>query len=89
MALDVIRDAFPSEMRQHIISATVGNDPFESILAYVSQHQVSAFIVLDDCWERFPASWLDSGILLPCRPGSGVSHPEILKKIKQFLDTPL
>jgi hypothetical protein len=88
MELDAIRNAFPIEMRRYIVDATVGKDPFESILNYVSQHRVSAFIVLDDCWERFPTSWIDSGILLPCRPGSGVSDPDIRERIKRFLVAP-
>lgn len=81
--LDQLRDLLPTELGKRLVALTVGENRYQSILAYVQIAQVKSYIILDDAAEEFPSECAE---LLLCKDNMGISSPGIQKKLTQFLE---
>ena len=75
---------FPSELRPRIAGVTAGRDRNLSILAYMRDHAIDRFAVLDDRADNYPADWPP---LIVCDPQHGISSPAVQDKLRHFVAT--
>ena len=75
-------DLLPTELGKRVVAVTAGDSRHQSILAYVDEANVKNYIILDDAADEFPSECVE---LLLCEDNMGISSPEILNKLAQFL----
>lgn len=81
--LNQLRGLLPRELGKRVVAVTVGDNRYDSILAYVEADAVKRYIILDDAADEFPSECVE---LLLCKDNIGISSPEIQNKLSEFLN---
>lgn len=83
-----LRDIVPAPLGPRITDITFTRmSRFESIEAYISDHQIKHHLILDDAGEQFPERHPS---LILCDPARGISDPEVIARVRAWaLSLPL
>ncbi len=81
-SVEALRERFPQSLRARVSACIRGTGRLEGILKYVTEHEITDFLVVDDMADFFPADW---PYLLLCAGETGISDPGVQAQLREFL----